>query len=77
MIHKEMPRSHYPQPPRIIPTNPEDKPMVDSMLERMKKVQEYDDKIRYLRNTRQNLVEAISKIDVLILDYRKLKKGIE
>lgn len=64
-------------PPKIIPPNPEDKPTVDSMLERMHKVQEYDDKIRNLRNTREGLVDAIGKIDLLILDYMKLKKGIE
>ena len=46
-------------PPRVIPANNEDKPVVDSMLVRMKKIEEYEDKIKNLLKMREKLITEI------------------
>ena len=64
--------------PRIIPpgNSPEDKAVIDSMLERKKKVQEYDEKIQNLADMRNELTEKINQINLLIADFQRLKQGI-
>ena len=70
--------------PRVIPTNQEDKVTVDSMLERMKKVQEYDEKIKHLDAMREQMIVVrdkmngkISTINALITDFQRLRDGIK
>ena len=64
--------------PRIIPpgNSPEDKAVIDSMLERKKRVQEYDEKIQNLADMRNELTEKINQINLLIADFQRLKQGI-
>lgn len=61
---------------RVIKADKDDKPIIDSMLDRMKKVQEYDEKIKHLRDMRETLIEKVTSVDTLIADFQRLRSGI-